>query len=125
MPKGELRVIHNQADISMNRRRYREPLRSKRLYREFVTAMVVETLQFFCGLTHKDTFMTFHRCHGLVPWRLMLAATPLARKELDATGLSRGASRSPARLAANLKTPRDKPVASALKVLDSGLATQT
>jgi hypothetical protein len=26
----------------------------KRLYREFVTAMVVETLQLLCGLTNKE-----------------------------------------------------------------------
>src|SRR5689334_20264571 len=34
-------------------------------------------------------------CHGLVPWRFTLAATPTTSNNcLDATGLSRGGSRS-------------------------------
>lgn len=30
------------------------PLKARRLYREFVTAMVVETLRLFCGLSNKE-----------------------------------------------------------------------
>ncbi|HZI48338.1 MAG TPA: hypothetical protein VFD75_11125, partial [Pyrinomonadaceae bacterium] len=33
-------------------------------------------------------------CHGLVPWSITLVATPpISNNRLDATGLSRGASR--------------------------------
>jgi len=37
------------------------PLKADRPYREIVTAMVVETLQLFCGLSDKDTWLTFHK----------------------------------------------------------------
>ena len=35
------------------------PLKADRPYREIVTAMVVETLQLFCGLSDKDAWLTF------------------------------------------------------------------
>ena len=59
-------------------RRCREPLRSKRLYREFVTAMVVETLRFFCGLTYKDAFPDCTRCHGQLCGEIILGHGRLA-----------------------------------------------
>ena len=34
------------------------PVETRRLYREFVTAMVVETLRLFCGLSDKGALCT-------------------------------------------------------------------
>src|SRR5689334_9036289 len=51
-------------------------------------------------------------CHGLVPWSITLVATPPIEPAcLDATGLSRGASRSLLN-SSKRDAPRGKPVAS-------------
>jgi hypothetical protein len=58
--------------------------------------------------------LRFGECHGLVPWIVAIVATERAPHPIQATGLSRGASRLSLALAFSSderKNPRGKPVA--------------